>query len=108
MQIDTPKFHAWLAAEKDAHAAERQLHAQMLEFARSGSPAPLPDLVLVARAKRVKAHALFEDAMQELKALAQSLHHRKILTTGAALPKAAKTQHPPGKDDSRSQPLGGS
>ena len=46
-----------LAAEKEAFEAERQLHAQMLQFARSASPAPLADVVLVARAKRARAHA---------------------------------------------------
>jgi len=35
-------------------------------------------VLLVARAKRLKAHALFDGAMQELKDLAASLHHRKI------------------------------
>jgi hypothetical protein len=108
MQTETPKFHAWLAAEKEAHEAERHLHAEMLQFAASTSPAPLPAVVLVARAKRAKAHALFDDAMQELKELAMALHHRKILTTGAALPKPANTQHEPGSDGSPSQPLGSS
>lgn len=97
MQTETPKFHAWLAAEKEAHEAERELHAHMLQFARSACPAPLPDAVLVARAKRAKAHVLFDDAMQELKEKAKSLHHRQILPGSA--------QHPPSSDDSSSQPF---
>lgn len=105
MQTETPKFHAWLAAEKEAHEAERQLHAEMLQFARSASPAPLGDVVLVARAKRLKAHALFDEAMQELKDLAESLHHRKILTTGATLVKSANAEHQPSSDDSSLQPF---
>jgi hypothetical protein len=98
MQVETPRFHAWLAAEKEAHEAERRLHAEMLRFARSASPEPLSDVVLVARAKRLKAHALFGDAMQELKELARSLHHRQILTTGPTLPEPANTQHQPGSE----------
>ena len=105
MQTETPKFHAWLAAEKEAHEAERQLHAEMLQFAGSASPAPLGDVVLVARAKRLRAHALFDAAMQELKELAESLHHRKILTTGATLVKSAEAEHQPGSEDSASQPF---
>ena len=105
MQTETPRFHAWLAAEKEAHEAERQLHAEMLQYARSESPAPPGDLVLVARAKRLKAHALFDEAMQELKVLAESLHHRKILTTGAPWPGPADAWHQPGSDGASPQPV---
>lgn len=104
MQTQTPKFHAWLAAEKEAQEAERQLHGEMLQFARSASPAPLVDVVLVARAKRARAHALFDGAMQELKEIAQSLHHRQILTTGATLLKPGSPQPPRSSEDSSSQP----
>ena len=105
MQTETPKFHAWLAAEKEAHEAERALHAAMLQFARSATAAPLADVVLVARAKRLEAHALFHDAMEELKEVAKSLHHRQILTTGATLLTSADARHQPGSDDSSSQSL---
>lgn len=105
MQTQTPKFHAWRAAEKDAQQAERALHAAMLQFARSATPAPLADVVLVARAKRVKAHALFDDAMEELKEVARSLHHRQILTTGAALLKSADARPQRSSDDPSSRSM---
>ena len=79
-QPHTPKFKEWLAAEKAAHDAECELHAAMLRFARTSSEPPSPQVVLAVQAKRAKAHALFADAMQELKEVAESLHHRRILT----------------------------
>lgn len=88
----TPRFNEWLAAEKEASAAERVLHREMLESARGG-PAPQPDFVLAARAKRAKAHWLFDEAMQELKALAESLHHRRIQTRRAASSAETDQQH---------------
>lgn len=78
MQSPTPKYTEWLAAEKDAQAAERELHAEMLRAARGASTPRLASLVLIARAKRAQAHSLFDAAMQELKSLAASLHHRRI------------------------------
>lgn len=80
MQPQTPRYAEWLAAEKDAHAAERALHAEMLQAASGASAPGLASLVLIARAKRAKAHSLFDGAMQELKMLAESLHHRPMDT----------------------------
>ena len=79
-QPDTPKFKEWLAAEKAAHEAECELHSTMLRFAKTSSEPPLPQVVLAVQAKRAKAHALFAEAMQELKDVAESLHHRRIQT----------------------------
>jgi len=79
MQPQTPRFHEWLAAEKDAGEAEREIHRQMIKSALIG-PAPDSALVLAARAKRVKAHWLFDEAMQELKDLAEALDHRRAET----------------------------
>lgn len=76
MQPKTPRFNEWLAAEKDAQAVERDLYAAILRFARVPSPSHLDDKVLSAWAKRTKASALFDEAMQEQKELAQSNHHR--------------------------------
>ena len=87
MHSHCPKFNEWLAAEKDASAAERRLHGEMLESARGG-PAPSSDLVLDARAKRAKAHWLFDEAMREMKGIADSLHYRR---TGP--PEDAKRRH---------------
>lgn len=95
MQTETPRFHAWLAAEKEAHEATRRLHEEMLRFAKGATPAAPRELAVVARAKRLEAHALFDQAMQEVKDLAASLHHRKILGTGATLLKPANAQHRP-------------
>ncbi|NML44105.1 hypothetical protein HHL11_10120 [Ramlibacter sp. G-1-2-2] len=105
MQTETPKFQAWFAAEKEAREAERKLHAQMLQFARGTSAAPLADVVLLARSKRAMAHALFDEAMQELDAIARSLHHRQLFPTGASLLKSASAQHPASSDDSSSHPF---
>lgn len=88
----TPRFNEWLAAEKDAAAAERALHREMLDSVRGG-PAPQPELVLTARAKRAKAHWLFDEAMHELKTLAESLHHRRIETRPASLNSETDQQH---------------
>lgn len=86
MQPQTPRFQEWLAAEKAASEAERQLHRQMLESAGGGS-APDAELVLAARTKRAKAQWLFDEAMLEMKTLAESLSHRRI-DTRPALPGA--------------------
>lgn len=83
MQTPTPRFHEWLAAEKKAHAAERELYALMVKSSRDTSAPPLREQVDAARALRRRAHALFDDAMQEMKELSESLHHRRILTTEA-------------------------
>lgn len=91
MQAQTPRFNEWLAAEKDASEIERKLHHQMLESARGG-PAPDTELLLLARAKRAKAHWLFDEAMRELKTLAESLHHRRL-----------ETRPPSGSDEARPQ-----
>lgn len=78
MQPQTPKFNSWLAVEKEAQAAERKLHAEMRKSAIGASAAGLADLALIAQTERAKAQSLFDDAMQELKTLAASLHHRRI------------------------------
>ena len=85
MQPDTPKFKAWLAAEKAAHEAERELHAAMFQCSRYSGTPPLDQTVRSARALRMIANSLFDDAMHEMKDLAESLHHRRILETGTAL-----------------------
>ena len=92
MQPHTPKFNDWLAAEKDASETERMLHQEMLASARGG-PAPEADLVLMARAKRAKAHWLFDQAMQDMKTLAESLHHRRIDTRPASTNNESSQQH---------------
>jgi len=79
VQPHFPRFHEWLLAEEDASEAERKLHRQMLESAHGG-PAPNADLVRAARAKRAKAHWLFDEAMQEMKAIAESLRYRRMET----------------------------
>ena len=83
MRTETPHFNAWLAAEQSAQAAERELHAAMLNFVDSPSEPLLPDMILAARARRAEANALFELAIQEMKTLAESLHHRRIVTSSA-------------------------
>ncbi|WP_427913487.1 hypothetical protein ACPWT1_00465 [Ramlibacter sp. MMS24-I3-19] len=79
MQPDTPLLDEWLFAEMEAGEAEGQLVRAMLDTTRGGC-APTPDLVQTARAKRAKAHSLFDEAMHEMKTLAESLHHRRIET----------------------------
>lgn len=77
MQPQTPRFSEWLAAEKDASEMERKLHREMLN-AVGGGATPDVELVLSARAKRARAQWLFDEAMQELKNVAESLHHSRI------------------------------
>lgn len=93
MQADTPKFKEWLAAEKAAHAAERKLRAAMLQFETDRSAPPLDEMVANTRALRARAHALFDGAMQELKELADSLHHRRLLVRTRAGEPPQPTQH---------------
>lgn len=92
MQPQTPKFNDWLAAEKEASEMERKLHRDMLGSA-GGGPAPDADLVLIARAKRAKAQWLFDEAMREMKTLAESLHHRRINPRPASLNDESNQQH---------------
>lgn len=92
MQPQTPRFNEWLAAEKEASAIERNLHREMLASARGG-PAPGADLVLIARARRAKAHWLFDEAMREMKTLAESLHHRRIDTRPVSWNGEGSQQH---------------
>lgn len=80
MQPPSPKFTEWLVVERDAQAAERELHAEMLKAATGGSTPGLTDIALIAQAKRARAHALFGEAMQELKMLAESHHPDRIHT----------------------------
>ena len=91
MQTETPKFKEWLAAEKEAQAAELELHAAMPRFARGTSGPPVDELVRATRAKRTTAHRLFDAAMLELRGLAESLHHRRIVTTSDVKPAAGTT-----------------
>lgn len=77
MQPSTPKFNTWLLVEKEAQAAERDLHAAMRKSAAGAGADGLADLALIAQAKRAKALRLFDEAMGELKNLAQS-HRRSI------------------------------
>jgi hypothetical protein len=83
MQPATPRFRQWLAAERDAHLAERELHEAMLQFAGDMAVAPTAQAVIAVRAKRARAHALFDPAMQELKSLAASLHRGQPSPAGA-------------------------
>lgn len=87
-----PLFNQWVAAEKDASAIEQQLHREMLESAQGG-PAPDVELVLIARAKRARAHWLFDEAMREMKTLAESLHHRRTNTRPASSDNQGSQQH---------------
>ena len=84
MQPETPRFRQWLAAERDAHLAERELHEAMLQFAGDMGLAPTAQAVVAVHAKRARAHALFDPAMQELKLLAASLHRGQPSPAGAA------------------------
>lgn len=92
MQVDAPRFKEWIAAEKAAAEAERLLHRTMLATV-DGGPAPLAELVLDARAKRAKAHWLFDEAMREMRALADSLHHGRIDTRSSSLHDEGREQH---------------
>lgn len=78
MQSESPKLKAWLTAEADAQAAERELHEAMLRSRDNDPPGLLEPIVARARAKRDLAGALFDDAMQELKDLAESRHHPRV------------------------------
>ncbi|HET9644561.1 MAG TPA: hypothetical protein VFP68_14685 [Burkholderiaceae bacterium] len=79
MRTETPKFNEWLSAEAEAQAAERQLLALMLQYERNDSAPTLDKFLLSIQAQRARAHRLFDEAMQELKLLGESLHHRRIL-----------------------------
>lgn len=92
MQTHTPRFHEWMIAERDAQAAEREVYALIVQFAKSRAVPPGEDKLLSAREKRARARRLFPDAMQEMKELARSLGHRQIRTTGPARPGIATTR----------------
>lgn len=80
MPAEILKFREWRAAEAAAQAAERQLLKMMLQAEQEGCAHQLDKAAQSAHALRVRAHALFEEAMQELEAVAESLHHRRILS----------------------------
>ena len=86
MQLDTPRFSEWLAAERDAYAAECELHSFVIRLSTGSSDHHLTERVLRTREKRATAHSLFEGAMQEMKACAEWLHYRRILGTGSEAP----------------------
>ncbi len=92
MRPHTPLFNEWLVADKEASEMERKLHREMLNAA-GGGPAPDVDLVLTARAKRARAHLLFDEAMREMQTLAESLHHPRIDTRPASLTDEGSQQH---------------
>ena len=106
MRTETPHFNAWLAAEQSAQAAERELHAAMLNFVDSPAAPILPDMILAARARRAEANALFELAMQEMKTLAEALHHRRIATSSPGRLEPAEPLRPsPRRDAGNSGPV---
>jgi hypothetical protein len=72
----TPLFNEWRDAESAARSAERELYEKMLCTARGG-PAPELELIRAVADRRAKAHSLFDAAMQEMKQLAESLHHQR-------------------------------
>lgn len=80
MLLPSPKFTEWLAVERDAQAAERELHAEMFKAATGAASPDLTDIALTAQAKRAKAQVLFGEAMQELKTLAESHFPGRIHT----------------------------
>lgn len=96
----TPRFHAWRAAEREAQDAERRLHDAMLRSARSTSAPGLEELARSARALRQRAHELFEDAMEEMKTVAASLHHRRVLGPHSPRPNATGAPHGSASDTS--------
>lgn len=92
MQPHAPRFKEWLAAERQANEIERELYLEMLESAK-GAPPPNAALVLAARAKRADAQRLFDEAMHEMRRLAESLHHRRIETRTASRGAGSDGQH---------------
>lgn len=84
MQPETSRFNEWFLAGKEASEAESQLYRVMLDSAKDGC-VPDPGLVQAARARRAKARSLFDDAMGEMRTLAESLHHRRIKTSSSSV-----------------------
>lgn len=74
------KFDEWVAAERVAGAAERELYAALLDPAPSMATQLLDNQARFARAKRATAHILFKEAMQEMRAITAALHHRRVVT----------------------------
>lgn len=76
MRLDTPNFHRWLATEKQLQQAERQLWRVILAREGESPSKPPPALVAEVASLRAEVHALFSEAMHEMRQVSQSLHHR--------------------------------
>lgn len=79
MPLPNPKFRAWLQADQAAQAVERQLHEQLIRSGFCGDPNALKSQAQTTKALREQANALFDEAMREMKDLAEALHHRRVL-----------------------------
>jgi hypothetical protein len=84
MPLDTPRFNAWCEAEQAANAAEHKLYELLVQAATSGESPRLMEHAVSARLARKRAHELFDDAMKEMRFLADSLHFRHISGDAAA------------------------
>lgn len=84
MQLQTPIFHAWREAEQLANAAERELYNLVIQSGMCGDSQRLKEQAATARLLRKQAHELFDEAMREMKVIADSLHHRRVLRMDTA------------------------
>lgn len=78
MRTEIPKFKAWIAAERKAQAAERELHVA-LRRSLFNSSVPSQELHSAALESRSAAQQLFPEAMQEIKDVAESLRSERVL-----------------------------
>jgi hypothetical protein len=99
MQTTTPKFQAWLDAENAAQVAERELYEVMLASFRGTSGPPTAEATATARALRKDAHRLFDEAMLEMKQLAQTLQFPQIATKVSSASAKNSYGAVPGQDD---------
>ena len=83
MPTKTPLFDAWRQAEQAASAAEHELYALMVRVKNTGETRHLREQGNAVKLLRQRAHVLFDDAMREMKSLADSLHHRVLDDPGA-------------------------
>ncbi|HEX7686592.1 MAG TPA: hypothetical protein VF453_02745 [Burkholderiaceae bacterium] len=94
MRVQTHRFDAWREAERTAHAVERALY--LLQVRSPGRDSPeLQALTQLAGQLRARARGLFDEAMLEMKELAESLHHRRVLAEGRDVSATSAPAAPP-------------
>jgi hypothetical protein len=78
MYAASPKWQAWRLANQEVQFAEERLRLALEP--PQADPEVLHERTRDLALRREQAHALFADAMEEMKGIAESLHYRSAIS----------------------------